>query len=105
MNDLVERMEEAVKDEGDLDNSDIDNSTDDPASNSNTNSMERQQNLTEHQQLQTEITNLESNPNKTAEQQAELEAKRKKLQKLEELLRKQNNSTGKANEGNRTVLC
>ncbi|CAG8555449.1 10488_t:CDS:2 [Paraglomus brasilianum] len=93
MNDLVERMEEAVKDEGDLDNSDIDNSTDDPASNSNTNSMERQQNLTEHQQLQTEITNLESNPNKTAEQQAELEAKRKKLQKLEELLRKQNNST------------
>jgi hypothetical protein len=32
---------------------------------------ERQQNLTEQQQLQTEITNLETNPNKTTEQQAE----------------------------------
>jgi|SRR6185503_12658544 len=108
MNDLVEGMEETIKGE-ELDDSDIDNSIDDPASNSSANAIERQQNLTEQQQqqLQTEIITLEQKPNKTPTEQAELEEKRKRLQELEELLKKQNsnaNNTTKPSDKTSLVI-
>jgi len=71
----------------------------------NKNDREREQNLTEQQQLQIEITNLENEPNKTAEQQAELATKKKRLQELERLLDQKNNiSTNNAQPSDKTSL-
>jgi len=60
---------------------------------------------TQKEQLQTEITSLEKKPNKTPAEQAELEAKRKRLQELEELLKKQNsNANNTTKPSDKTTL-
>ncbi|CAG8611026.1 33184_t:CDS:2 [Racocetra persica] len=66
---------------------------------------ERDNNLTQQSQLQSEISTLESNPNKTPEQEQELEEKKRKLAELEAKLReleeknKTDNSTGNEDKG------
>jgi hypothetical protein len=53
-----------------------------------------------------EITNLAANPNKTTEQQAELESKKKRLKELEKLLAEQNkrNTTNNPQPSDKTAL-
>ncbi|CAG8449670.1 7718_t:CDS:2 [Cetraspora pellucida] len=84
--------------------------SDDSPVNSNTNTPVRERERKgQRSQLQSEISTLESNPNKTPEQEQELAEKKRKLQKLEVKLReleeknKTDNSTGNKSE-DKTML-